>query len=332
MTYRFFTPAVLSRLGILVVLFLFFSFWVPNFSSFNNAFAIFEYFAFYGMVAAGIAATMLVGELDLSVGSVAAVAGILAVWSSGLGLVPALLIATVMGVVYGLVQGWIIARTGINSLVFTIATLILMRGVAFMLTPTAEIMPLDRIAMSDFLKIQVGILSPTSILTIVILVLLGLYLGYTRWGREMMAFGGARNEARAAGVNTRRPIIIAFVISGALASLAGGVASIKSASAAPFSYEGLLLVAVTAALVGGISLYGGKGTMFGVAIGTLTLNVLSAGIALKGAAIYVQDLATGMVLLIVLIVEFLTESPQRKAWSQRRDFERQLALAASDKP
>jgi len=331
MTYRFFTPAMISRIGIVVLVFIVFGVSVPNFATFDNVFAIFEYFAFYGMVAAGIAATILVGELDLSVGSVAAVAGIIAIAASGLGLLPALLIATAMGVVYGLAQGWIIAKTGINSLVFTIATLIMMRGVAFMLTPTAQIMPLDRIGMSDFLKTQIWILSPTSITTITIMVLLGLFLGFTRWGREMMAFGGARHEARAAGVNTRRPIIIAFIISGALASLAGAIASIKSASAAPFSYEGLLLIAVTAALVGGISLYGGKGNMFGVAIGTLTLNVLSAGIALRGAAIYVQDLATGLVLLVVLIVEFLTESPQRKAWSERRAFERQLAAAAEAK-
>jgi len=270
MTYRFLTPAVSARIGVLVLVFVVFTIGQPNFAGFDNIYAILEYFAFYGLVAAGIAAVMLVGELDLSVGSVAAVAGIIAVWTTGLGLIPCLLIATTMGLVYGLAQGWIIAKTGINSLVFTIATLILMRGVAFIMTPVAEIMPLERIGMSDLLKVKLWIFSPTSLLTITILVLLGLFFGFSRWGREMMAFGGARNEARAAGVNTRRPIIISFAICGSLAALAGALASVKSASAAPFSFEGLLLIAVTAALVGGISLFGGKGTMFGVAVGALT--------------------------------------------------------------
>lgn len=328
MTYRFFTPTLLSRMGILLVIFITFSFGQPNFASFDNIYAIMEGFALIGLVAAGVAATMLVGELDLSIGSMAAVAGIIAVQSTGLGLVPAVLIAVGVAAVYGLAQGIIIAKTGINSLVFTIATLILLRGVAFMLTPEAVLMPLDRIGMSDFLTERLWIFSPFSILTIVIVTAIGLFLAFSRWGREMMAFGGARNEARAAGVNTSRPIIIAFVLSASLAGLAGSLASIKSAAAAPFSFEGMLLTGVTAALVGGVSLYGGKGTMFGVVIGVLILRTLTAGIASRGAAIYVEALATGLVLLIVLIVEFLTESPQRRAWSERRAFEKQLATSA----
>jgi ribose/xylose/arabinose/galactoside ABC-type transport system permease subunit len=77
-----------------------------------------------------------------------------------------------------------------------------------------------------------------------------------------------------------------------------------------------------------VSLYGGKGTMFGVVIGVLILRVLTAGIASRGAAVYVEYLATGVILLLVLVVEFTTESPQRRAWSERRAFERQLAAVS----
>ncbi len=325
MTYKFFTPSLLSRIGILLLLWLAFTALNPNFSSFSNVYSVLEGFAIAGLVAAGVGTTMLVGELDLSVGSMAAVAGIIAIQCTGFGLVPAVLIASAVALVYGLTQGWIIARTGINSLVFTIATLILVRGVAFAMTPTAVLMPMERIGMSDFLIFRLFIFSPFSLCTICVITALGLFLGYARWGREMMAFGGARNEARAAGLNMRRPIIIAFAISATLAGLAGSLASIKSASAAPFSYEGMLLTGVTAALVGGVSLYGGKGTMFGVVIGVLILRVLTAGIASRGAAVYVEYLATGVILLLVLVVEFTTESPQRRAWSERRAFERQLA-------
>ena len=328
MTYKFFTPSLLSRIGILLFIWVAFTALNPSFSSFSNLYSVFEGVAIAGLVAAGVGTTMLVGELDLSVGSVAAVAGIIAVECTGLGLVPAVLIAAGAALVYGLAQGWIIARTGINSLVFTIATLIMIRGVAFALTPTAVLMPMDRIGMSDFLIFRLFIFSPFSLFTICVITALGLFLGYARWGREMMAFGGARNEARAAGLNMRRPVIIAFAVSATLAGFAGALASIKSASAAPFSYEGMLLTGVTAALVGGVSLYGGKGTMFGVAVGVLILRVLTAGIASRGAAVYVEYLATGVILLLVLIVEFTTESPQRKAWSERRAFERQLAVAS----
>lgn len=328
MTYKFFTPSLLSRIGILVVVFALFSIGNPNFATLGSIFSIMEGFALFGLIAAGVAATMLVGELDLSIGSVAAVAGILAVSLTGLGLLPAVLITAVIAVVYGILQGWIIVKTGINSLVFTLATLILIRGVAFILTPESVIMPMERIGMSDFLVTRLWIFTPFSLFTIIVITALGLFLGFNRWGREMMSFGGGRNEARAAGVNTRRPVIVAFAICAACAALAGSFASIKSASAAPFSYESWLLTGVTAALVGGVSLYGGKGTMFGVVIGVLIIRTLTAGISSRGAAIYVEALATGVVLLIVLIMEFLTESPQRRAWSERRAFEKQLVAPA----
>lgn len=331
MKHRILTASLGSRIGLLILIWVVFSTLNPKFFSPNTMFAVLEGFAITGLVAAGLATTMLVGELDLSVGSVAAVAGIIAVESTGLGFLPAVLLAVVAALVFGLTQGWIIARTGINSLVFTIGTLILVRGIAFVITPVAELMPLDRIGMSDFLVTRLWIFSPFSLTTLTLVIILGLFLAFSRWGREMMAFGGARDEARAAGLNMRRPIIIAFGISATFAGLAGALASIKSASAAPFSYEGLLLTGVTAALVGGVSLYGGKGTMLGVVVGALILRSLTAGIANQGAAVYIESLAIGVILLLVLLVEFFTESPQKQEWSARRAFDKQLSKFDSKK-
>lgn len=331
MNHKILTASLVSRIGLLIFIWVVFTALNPKFLSPNTMYAVLEGFAITGLVAAGLATTMLVGELDLSVGSVAAVAGIIAVQSTGFGFLPAVLFAVVTALAFGLAQGWVIARTGINSLVFTIGTLILVRGIAFIITPVAELMPLDRIGMSDFLVTRLWIFSPFSLTTLILVISLGLFLALTRWGREMMAFGGAREEARAAGLNMRRPIIIAFGISATFAGLAGALASIKSASAAPFSYEGLLLTGVTAALVGGVSLYGGRGTMLGVVIGTLILRSLTSGIANQGAAVYIESLAIGVILLLVLLVEFFTESPQKQEWSARRAFDKQRAQRAFKK-
>lgn len=328
-SHRFVTPALLGRLGILVAVWVYFAIGNPDYASFNNMFAMLEGFALVGLVAAGIAATMIVGELDLSVGSVAAVGGIIAVKLSGLGLVGCLSITVVIAVAYGIVQGWIVAKTGINSLVFTIATLIGIRGVAYALTDEAVLLPLERFDMSDVIITQLWIFSPFSLITIAVLVLLGIFLTVTRWGREMYAFGGGRVESRAAGVSTMRPLIIAFAIAGGCAGLAGGLASLKSGSAAPFSYDSLLLAGVTAALVGGISLYGGRGTMLNVAIGVLILRFLISGFSSQGAPTYVEALATGVILLLVLVVEFLTDSPQMEEWKQRRAYGKRLADRAA---
>jgi ribose/xylose/arabinose/galactoside ABC-type transport system permease subunit len=323
-TYRFFSPTLLGRLGVLLVVWLAFTLTSPGYGTFNNLYSMIEGFALVGLVAAGLAATMIVGELDLSVGSVAAVAGIFAVQTSSLGLVGSVAVAVVGAVIFGIIQGLIIAKTGINSLVLTIATLIGIRGVAFALTEQAKLLPFERFDMSDAVIQRMWIFSPFSITTIVVITVLGLFLAFTRWGREMYAFGGGRDEARAAGISMTRPVVIAFAVSAGCAGLAGALASLKSGSAAPFAYEPLLLSGVTAALVGGISLYGGRGTMFGVAVGVLILRFLISGLASQGAPTYVEALATGILLLVVLVIEFLTESPQMAEWKQRRQMARAI--------
>ena len=110
------------------------------------------------------------------------------------------------------------------------------------------------------------------------MVLVGFFLAYTAWGREIYAIGGGRHESAGAGVSHARAMVLAFALSAGCASLAGSLAALKSASAAPFAYEPLLLSAVTAALVGGISLYGGRGNVFSLAVGVLTLRLPHLGL------------------------------------------------------
>ena len=148
-------------------------------------------------MALGVAVTMIAGELDLSVASVAAVAGIIAVELSELGLVPCVLVATLCGLAFGAVQGFVIARTGINSLVFTISTLIGIRGVAFVLAPTPTLLPLDRIDISDTIVQRFWIFSPFSLTTITAMVVI---VGSS----SPTPRGGARSTPSAAGGRSRR--------------------------------------------------------------------------------------------------------------------------------
>ena len=200
-----------------------------------------------------------------------------------------------------------IARLRINSLVFTIGTLIALRGVAFVISHEHSVLVnLDDLSISDSVTRKLWVFSPFSLTTIAAFLVVGLFMAFARRGREIYAIGGGRNEALGAGVTTFVPIVLAFTLSGALASLAGGLASLQSAAAQPGAFDSLLLSGVTAALVGGISLYGGRGTMVGIAIGVLTLRLFVAGIASRGAPFYVESLATGGLLLAVLVVELVT--------------------------
>jgi ribose transport system permease protein len=285
----------------------YFAFSVPGFGTVNNLYPLLLGFGFIGLVALGLAVTMIAGELDLSVGSLAAVAGILTIYLSGWGAVPTLAVAVVASAAFGATQGLLIAKLRINSLVFTIGTLIGLRGLAFVISHEHSVLVnLDDLSISDSITRKFWIFSPFSLTTIVAFVLVGLFMTLSRYGREIYAIGGGRNEALGAGVSSFRPIVISFTLSAALAGLAGGLASLQSAAAQPGAFDSLLLSGVTAALVGGVSLYGGRGTIVGVAIGVFTLRFLVSGISAEGKPFYWESLATGGLLLAVLVVELIT--------------------------
>ena len=276
----------------------------PSFRGAGSVYAVLEGFPLVGLVALGLAVTIIAGELDLSVGSMAALAAAIAVLSSPAGLVGSVLIATLVGTALGALQGTLIGQLRINSLVFTIGTLILLRGLTYISTGNAPIM-IQNIEMTDPLLDRYWIFSVSSIVALTVFVLAGLFLSYTRWGREIFAIGGARNAAISAGVPRIRPLTISFAISAGCASLAGALAATRGGSAAPQNYADLLLSGVAAALLGGISLYGGRGTVLNVALGVAVLTVVATGLAARGSAASLVQLVTGALLLTMIAIEFL---------------------------
>ncbi len=315
-------PMVWTRLALFIGVFLFFAVLNRRFASPNNIFTIFEGFAWLGLAALAVGVTIIAGELDLSVGSTAAVSGIIAVSIvDDIGLVPAVLIATLAGLLFGAVQGYLVHRLKIHSLVLTLGALIALRGLAFMISGENTV-AMENLDIAFVVRRQLGIFSPFSLVTIAVFALVGLFLVYTRYGREIFAAGGGRSEAAAAGVPLVRPLVLAFALSGSIAALAGAMTSIKSGSAGPAAFEQLLLPAATAALIGGVSLLGGKGSAAGIAVGALTLRSISSGLSLEGAPFYVLTLATGVVLIVVVVLELLVERPEIRAglrrWRDRR--------------
>lgn len=276
----------------------------PDFVGEPAAFAVLERMVPLGIITAGIAATMIVGELDLSVASMAAFAGATAITlgNAGLALLPVLVLTTLIGVVFGAVQGWIVARLGISSLVLTVGTLIMLRGATWLVTGGVPI-TLTNFVMSDQLLTRTWLFSPLSITALVVMAVLGLFLARTRPGRAMYAIGGGRVEAVAAGVHPRRSVVVAFAICGGCGALAGSLSTLRSASITPDAFTNQLLLAVAAALVGGIGLAGGRGSMLNVLLGVVITCILAAGLSSLGVKAYVSELFTGVLLLAVIGVE-----------------------------
>jgi len=287
----------------------YFSLEFDNYASTRNAFAILERFPELGLITLGFTVTIIAGEIDLSMGSVAALVGVIVVrLNDPLGAIPAIVIGVGVATAFGALQGYVIALLRISAIVFTIGTLMLLRGVSLFVANEQTVV-LREFAFGDWLKdrIVIGdvelILSPASVMALVVFVAIGLFLMYHQWGREIYAIGGARREAMAAGVPLTRPMIITFAISGFCAGLAGAIIGLRAGSAQPLGLQGLILTGPTAAFVGGVSISGGKGSAFGAALGTITIALLQIGLIFMATPSYVGRLAIGTLLTVVIIVE-----------------------------
>lgn len=276
----------------------------PSFQGEAALFSSLERLIPLGIIAAGLAVTMIAGEFDLSAASMAAFAGAIAVQLGALGLIPSILIAAAAGVLLGALQGWVIARLGISSLVFTVGTLILLRGATWLATGGVPV-TLTNYSLSDALMVRIWVFTPLSLTTIAVLTILGIFLARTRWGREISSIGGARQEAVASGVKLKSRLVLAFAISGGCGALAGALSSLRGGSATPDGLANMLLLALAAVLIGGISLSGGRGGMMNVTFGIAITAVLAAGMSSIGVKAFVTELFTGVLLLVVILLEFV---------------------------
>jgi ribose transport system permease protein len=270
-----------------------------------------------GVIAAGLAVTMIAGEFDLSIASMAALAGALTVVLSGMGLIVAVVTSIAICTVLGVIQGWAIAKLGINSLVFTVGTLVLLRGLTWLVCGGLAI-SVDDVTASDVFYGKFLIFSPLSATALVILITLGIFLGRTRWGRELYALGSARQEAVAAGVRYKRGMMVAFGISAGCGAVGGALTSGLSGSASPTALESMLVLGIAAALVGGISIAGGRGTMVNVFLGFAIISVLSAGLAGMGSKAFVAQLFTGIFLLLIVLTEYVIRRISQENSRKRR--------------
>lgn len=309
------------RFAFMAIVYVIFASMLPSYHTVSGIAALLDGAVLIGLVAVGIGVTMLAAEFDLSVGSLAAVIGVLTInmLTTGMSIGPAVVIAVAAAGVFGGLQGLLIAVTGINSLVFTIGTLIGLRGFALIISGENSVtMPIPRLAETDWLAQRLlGVFSPLSLIMFAVFILVGLFLRYTVWGREIYAIGGGRAEARAAGVSIVRPMVIAFALSGTLAGLGGALSSVRLGSATPLGFDTLLLSAVTACLMGGIALEGGRGNVVGIFIGLLTLRFLVGGVASLGAPYWLQSLAIGALLIVVIVVQMTIDYVRRRGNAAR---------------
>lgn len=283
----------------------------PNFLSATNSLNIVREAAFVGIIAWGMTMVIVSGEIDISVGSnvalTSALLGVL-VARQGVPLVPAVLIVVAVGTMVGLVAGAFRAYLNVPSFIVTLALYLSLKGMALFITNAFP----NSINSSAFNYLGAGYLFGVPVPALIMLFLFLVFFFVSRnttFGRSVYAVGGNAEAARLSGLGVARVRVTVFALTGLLASVTGVLLSARLSSGNPGIGLGLEFDVIAAVIIGGASLSGGSGTMFGTLLGVLFVTVLSNGLVLLGVNSYLQDVASGMIVLVAVLLSSVRKEP-----------------------
>lgn len=257
--------------------------------------------ALVGIVALGLTAVILMGELDLSVASTLAVAGV--IMASIPDLTLGIIAALVTGLLVGVINAFFVAVIGINSFIATLGMLFALRGLAFVLSDEAPVSLTDKDAGIAFGQPLIGPLTPRILIFILVFIAIQVFVSRVKAGREFFAVGGNRQAARDAGIPVNRRIFTGFMISGFVAALAGVINTLERTTADPTAGSTVLLASFAAAIIGGNYLKGGRGSIVGTLIGAAALGILQVALTLSGVQVPVQQIFIGVILLVAVTTD-----------------------------
>ncbi|RUU26062.1 ABC transporter permease [Mesorhizobium sp. M6A.T.Ce.TU.002.03.1.1] len=315
------------RYGFIVLLFgliAYFAIAAGGFVSPQSAVFIFQSVAITGVLALGVTATLVVGGFDLSIGSVATSAMMAAAYVMVVleqNAVVAVIACLAIGVIVGLINGWLIVYMRVPDLLATLGMMFLLVGLQRIPTEgrsiaTGMTMPDGSVANGTFSAAFLALgrhrfdffipnLIPVSVVVLLVLaVLIWFFLEYTRFGRMMYAVGSNERAAELAGAPVKAYKIWAYVISGVFASIGGILLAARLGRGDIASGNNLLLDAVAAALIGYAVLGAAKPNAFGTAVGAVFVGVLLQGLTMMNAPYYTQDFIKGVVLVVALVFTF----------------------------
>ena len=278
------------------------------------------------LVAVGQAIVIITRNVDLSVGSVlgltAYLTGRLFIDIPGIPIIAVFLAGLVFGGLLGLINGALVAFAKVPALVITLGTLYAYRGINVLWTGS------DRINASDMPKpfLALGTQSilfipVLTIIAVVVLIAAGWYMRNLRGGRELYAIGSDPDAANLYGLNVTRRVLVAFVVSGALAGLAGVLYAARYGTVNSQAGSGFELEAVGAAVIGGVAIFGGSGTVWGAAIGAYLLFTINRALPILGVQDFWQRAVVGVLIIGAIVLDRLLALRQSRKLVEARDNE-----------
>lgn len=277
-----------------------------------------EFFAFGNLKNIGIQASVnvvlsigmlmviIIGGIDLSIGAILALAGIVSAYlmKAGIPIFWAMLISCIVGAALGIVNGFIVTYMKLPPFVATLGTTGIFRGTALLITNGLPVSQLPEGVRTIGSGTFLGIPNPIVIMVIVA-VIIHIVLTYTAYGRSLYAIGSNFEAARLSGLSVQVNMMVTYMLEGFLAAVAGVILLGRLSVAQPNAATGYESNAIAAAVIGGASFSGGRGTVVGALIGALIISVLNNGFTLMGLNSYVQQIAIGVVVVLAVYADIL---------------------------
>uniref|UniRef100_A0A7C3MJS3 ABC transporter permease n=1 Tax=Dictyoglomus thermophilum TaxID=14 RepID=A0A7C3MJS3_DICTH len=301
----------MQEIGILIILFvlcLFLSLTTETFLTSTNIFNILRAFSWIAISGFGILMVIITGGIDLSVGSVMAMSGLITAMmlKANFGVFLSIIGGILIGAFIGFINGLLISKTNLPPFIATLGTMNIARGFCYGITGGWPVRDLPRsfniLGQYDIPFLGVGIPLPV-VFMIILGIITSIFLNRTSWGYRIYAVGGNEQAARLSGINTGRVKILVYTLCGILTAIGGILMTARLGVAAPTAASGYELDVIAAAVIGGASLTGGEGTVLGVIIGAAIMQVLRTGMVLLGFPAYWQPSAIGAIIIAAIIFD-----------------------------
>jgi ribose transport system permease protein len=295
-SFRTYFPVILF-----VVLCAIFGLLSPRFLTGSNLAIVLQQTVVLLVAALGMTFVIIAGSIDLSVGSIVAIAALVAASLSGTLGIAAIVPAMLVGLAAGLLNGLIFAKGKVPSFMVTLGTMVAYRGIVLYFTRGAPVEITDL----NFLRTYSGRTAEipnAAIIALIVAIIAYIIFNYTVFGREVRAVGGGERVALLTGIKVDRVKILVFTLSGLLCGLAGLLQSARVFAATSQLGQGLELDVIAAVVVGGTPLTGGVGSIQGTVLGALIITILSNGMNMIGVDPYIQNIVKGVVLVAAVFV------------------------------
>ncbi len=297
----------------LIVIYITFGVLNPKFATYNTMVNIFDASYYIGFMAIGICFVICTGGIDLSIGTVLTMCGLIAGYlnvTMGLPMIATIIICIALGTLFGFINGVLVAKCGLPPFIATLGTMLLSKGIGSIITSSQSVTWASGSSPDGWyrnifkIKLESGLIIPTGfILLILAAIIMALVLNKTKTGRYILSLGSNKEATRLSGVNVDKYLMIAYIISGTFAGIAGLAYSSIYLSLLPGGGAGFEMDAIAGVVIGGTSMSGGIGTIAGTMIGVFIISVLKTGLPFVGLQTHYQQIATGIVLIIAVFVD-----------------------------